>query len=303
MNRHINPITRCATLVLIALCGACSLPATRHSAGKALPPLSLHSDSPQSQAPRAHIIGLHSFGDNYQAFDQWVAWGVERNIAVHRFDQLGFGQRGELGRWYGAEAMVEDAIASARRIKNNSSAPIYLMGESMGGSVAIIAAAQQPQLFDGLILAAPAVREGIFIRYPYNAALNVVSGLAPSASASIERDPSNPALIARTAERLAHSPYTLREVRMDTYRGLIRLADIASNRAEQVQMPVLLFYGGQDESVPKVAIKSVNQHWQNNVEYHYREAWPHLIFQSEEWRSVADIMQAWLENNKRRQSS
>ena len=283
-----------ATLLALALfTSACSLPKTLPPQADTSHKISFDDDSFKNQTVQAHIIALHSFGDNHHAFDHWQVWAKSHGYALHHYDQRGFGHRGKLGRWYGSEAMVSDAISLAERIRGHSDKPIYLMGESMGGAIAILAAVERPQLFRGLILAAPAVREGILVRYPYNAALNMVASISPSTTASIERDPDNPELISSTAQRLAHSPHTLRDIRMDTYRGLIRLADLASDQAPKLHIPVLLFYGGQDESVPEVAIKNLRRHWQGHVTYVYQSEWPHLIFQSTAWKSVADTAHEW----------
>ncbi|MGM0564997.1 MAG: alpha/beta fold hydrolase [Pseudomonadota bacterium] len=291
-------ISHTITALLLMLAAGCSLPEVRlgDERNAALPPLEATSWWPQEpRQTRAHIIGLHSFADYHRAFEHWGQHLSHQGYAVHSYDQLGFGKRGEKGRWYGSEVMVQDALTLARQLKAERDAPVYLMGESMGGSIAILAAQREPELIDGLILAAPAVREGLLIRYPYNAALNMVAAIAPGATVSLQHNGHSNALRAASVERLAQSPHSLKEVRMDTYRGLIRLADLASDSAPELEQPVLLFYGGQDESVPEVAINKLQQHWTDHLTYHYRDDWPHLVFQARDWKEIADTTSLWLE--------
>ncbi len=57
---------------------------------------------------------------------------------------------------------MDDAAGLARQLAERyPDRPLYLLGESLGGAVAMLVAARHPDLpVDGLILAAPAVREG-----------------------------------------------------------------------------------------------------------------------------------------------
>jgi acylglycerol lipase len=249
--------------------------------------------TPEGQT-RAHILGLHSFGDYHAAFAHLGPWFARRGIAVHAYDQRGFGGTKPHGHWAGTDRMVRDALVHARRLRADGAQRIYLMGESMGGAVAMLAAVRAPELIDGLILAAPAVREGIWIRYIYNAGLSVVATVAPGATVEVERNADNPALRPATARRLARDPRVVSEVRMDTYQGLIDLADRASNKAPEIEVPVLLLFGGRDESVPEVSIQHLRDHLGEKVSFRLQEDAPHLLLQSRHWRHRAGTITDWL---------
>ncbi len=243
---------------------------------------------------RAHIVGLHSFGDYNAAFCHLGPWFAQRGIAVHAYDQRGFGRTQENGHWAGTDRMVADAVHHARQLKSQGADPVYLLGESMGGAVAMLAAARAPELIDGLVLAAPAVREGIWIRYIYNAGLSVVATLAPGATHEVEREADNPDLRPGTARRLAQDPLVVSQVRMDTYRGLIELADQASNQAPEIRVPVLLLFGGRDESIPEVSIKHLRRHLGEQLTWRFYENAPHLLLQGRHWPARARSILAWL---------
>ena len=138
-----------------------------------------------SQAPRAVIIALHSFGDFSAAFDQLGPWLADHGYAVFAWDQRGFGDNPHAGHWPGAKALEDDVRFHVRQLHQQYQAPIYLLGESLGGAVAINVAGHDPQLpIAGLILAAPAVREGIPWRYGWNIAIATASarGTGPPSS-------------------------------------------------------------------------------------------------------------------------
>jgi acylglycerol lipase len=241
--------------------------------------------------PRATILALHSFSDYHAAFDHLGPWLAERGVTVVGYDQRGFGDAPHPGHWAGTEVMVDDAIRRAEALRADSDAPLYLLGESMGGAVAMLVAIRRPDLVDGLILAAPAVREGIFIRYPYSFGLYLLASLAPGRIEHLNRDPEHPLLRPESAERLARDPNVIREVRMDTYQGLIRMADLASNRAPEVSQPVLLMYGGRDDSIPQVAVEHLREDWGKRVTWRFYPEAPHLLLQGRDWqRAAADIV-------------
>ena len=117
--------------------------------------------------PRGVILALHSFGDHAAAFNLAAPALAEAGYSVYAFDQAGFGTRNLNDRWAGEARLVDDAAGLARQLAERyPDRPLYLLGESLGGAVAMLMAARPPDLpVDGLILAAPAVREGIRLRY------------------------------------------------------------------------------------------------------------------------------------------
>lgn len=269
-------------------------------AGDLTPAAELPSQSwtPDGEA-RAHIVGLHSFGDYHAAFAHLGPWFADRGIAVHAFDQRGFGATKPHGHWAGTDRMVRDALLHARRLRANGAERIYLLGESMGGAVAMLAAEREPELIDGLILAAPAVREGIWIRYLYNAGLSVVAAVAPGATHQVQRNADNPRLRPATAERLARDPLVVSQVRMDTWRGLIDLADRASNQAREIQVPVLLLFGGRDEAVPEVSIEHLRENLGEQLSWRFYEQGPHLLLQARQWQDHAREIAGWVNTRVR----
>src|SRR6185503_9662832 len=110
---------------------------------------------------QAAILALHGFGDASDltfapAAEAWSA----RGIAVYALEQRGFGANASRQRWPGVEALVDDAKAAAREVRRRSpGVPLVVVGHSMGGGVALIAAAEGMDA-DALVLAGPAIAGG-----------------------------------------------------------------------------------------------------------------------------------------------
>ncbi|MDX1803956.1 MAG: alpha/beta fold hydrolase [Alcanivorax sp.] len=251
--------------------------------------------TPDTDTPRGVILGLHSFGDFGAAFDLLGPDLANHGYLVRSYDQAGFGDRGLHGYWAGQPRLVADACGQIRDLAQHYRQKVWLIGESLGGAVAMLAALQCSDQVAGLVLAAPAVREGIRFRYGWNALIKTAATVWPGYLLNVDRDPDDPTLTPYSAHRLARDPRVMRKVRMDCYWGLIQLADSASDQAGELKQPTLLLYGGKDESVPVAGITHLRQHLQGHLNYHFYPQGPHLLLQSRQWQTVAGDILQWLD--------
>ncbi len=214
---------------------------------------------PEGEA-RAVILALHGFNDYSNAFDGPGAAWARDGIATWAYDQRGFGGAPERGRWPGRAALAADAATASRVLRRRyPRVPLYLLGESMGGAVAIVAmtgesGAPIPDV-DGVILAAPAVWGRSTMGVLPRAALWVGVRLAPGLTLSgrgLDIKPSDNIPMLRA---LARDPMVIKETRIDTIYGLVDLMDAALAAAPQLRAPLLLMYGAEDEIIPKLPVR------------------------------------------------
>lgn len=245
---------------------------------------------------RANVIALHSFGDYRQSFEELGGWLADRGVAVYAYDQRGFGAAPHPGIWPGEAALVDDladAITALRASPGGAEAPLFLLGESMGGGVAMIQASRMPAGIDGLILAEPAVREGIYFRYLWDAALWTAARTAPAASVTVSRTWHRDLSPAARA-RLGNDPLVVREVRADTYDGLIDLTDSATAAAERITTPTLLLFGRATGIVKKRSLCYAFADLNGNVTGIQYPGAPHLLLHARDWRRIARDIEGWI---------
>ena len=210
--------------------------------------------------PKAVILGLHGFNDYSRAFAVPAAAWAKDGIATYAYDQRDFGAAPERGRWPGRAVLAADAATACRVLRRlYPGIPLYLLGESMGGAVAIVAMTGEsgtsiPDV-DGVILAAPAVWGRATMDVVPRVALWVGVRLAPGLaltgrSLHILASDNIPMLRA-----LARDPLVIKETRIDTIWGLVNLMDAALAAAPRLHTPMLLMYGAHDEIIPKRAVR------------------------------------------------
>lgn len=207
--------------------------------------------------PSAVILALHGFNDYSNAFAAPGAAWARQGIATFAYDQRGFGAAPDRGRWVGARQLAADAASAAAMLRRRyPGLPLYLLGESMGGAVAILAAsgrsgAPAPDI-DGVILVAPAVwgrqtmslieRIGLWLA-DLMPAMTLSPRLLP---VHIQPSDNIPMLRAFSAD-----PLVIKGTRADTVNGLVDLMSAALAAGRWFDAPALILYGARDEIVPR----------------------------------------------------
>jgi alpha-beta hydrolase superfamily lysophospholipase len=199
------------------------------------------------------VLALHGFNDYRNAFASVGPFLAQRGILTYAYDQRGFGATAYRGLWPGTDRLVADARQMLALIRaRHPQAPIYLMGDSMGGAVLLAAYGEPEQpTAAGLILIAPAVwarvtmnplaRLGLWLAVRLRPAMTVTGeGLRITASDNREM-----------LRAMGRDPLVIKRTRIDTIAGLTDLMDAALAAAGGVDAPTLILYGEHDEVVPR----------------------------------------------------
>ncbi len=203
--------------------------------------------------PRAVVLGLHGFNEYRDSFT-----AVGPNLALHgivtyAYDQRGFGATTHRGLWPGTEVLARDAAQMSRLLKRMyPGLPLYLLGESMGGAVAIATVTGTYRAaVDGMVLIAPAVwgRESMnpFIRASLWVLLRTWPALQLTGRGLQIRASDNDEAL----WRLGRDPLVIKATRVDAVAGLVDLMDDAVDALPRLTLPSLVLYGGHDQLIPK----------------------------------------------------
>ena len=261
-----------AMAVVAALLGACA-PLVRapgepinkplltaggfHTAdGEILP---LKSWKPAPGALKAVIVALHGFNDYSNFFEAPGTFLAERGILTYAYDQRGFGAAPGHGLWPGIDALSDDLRTFAGLVRDrHPGTPLFLLGDSMGGAVIMVAAtdseapgAPVAHVADGVILLAPAVWGRITMTWYQRLGLWIGVHLMPGVTVTGQSLNIKPSDNIEMLRALGRDPLVIKATRVDAIYGLTNLMDRALDRAPDFRLPALILYGEKDEIIPK----------------------------------------------------
>lgn len=226
--------------------------------------------------------------------------GRAGGIATYAPDQRGFGTSDFRGLWPGEDRLADDVHELTLLLRQRyPQRPVYWLGESMGGAVALAATVRPGPGPDGLILVAPAVWGRSSMPLHYRTALWLTSytipwktftgqGLGIQASDNIEM-----------LRALSRDPLFIKATRVDAVHGLVNLMDRAAT-VRVDDLPLLLMYGARDEVIPRRPVErfvaALDETAAPDLQVAvYENGWHMLLrdLQAETvWRDVA----AWIRN-------
>lgn len=225
--------------------------------------LPLHKWLPQTNGKgevKAVILALHGFNDHANAFDGPGEIWAKEGIATYAYDQRGFGAAPERGFWPGRAALAADAATATQILRRlYPRIPLYLLGESMGGAVAVVALTREsgtqiPDV-DGVILTAPAVwgrpTMDLLPRLALWAGVRLMPGLTLTGRGLKIRPSDNIAML----RALARDPLVIHATRIDTIYGLVDLMDAALASGGLLDTPLFVMYGAKDEIIPRAPVQ------------------------------------------------
>jgi acylglycerol lipase len=252
-------------------------------------------------SPRAVIIAVHGFGDYKAAFAEFGTYAAEHGVLVAAYDQPGFGEDRGRGQWQGTEALVaalDQSITAAHR--DHPGLPVFVLGESMGASVAMAALAprQDAPLVAGLILTAPAVWNGSDLPSAYRTTLRVLSSVLPMLRVSARHVRVQASDNVEMLYALGRDPLYQRYTRLDAVAGLVDLMTESQAVAPKLRLPMLVLLGARDQIVKPTASRRFvatldPSHCSVAT---YLEGW-HLLLRDHQREEVfADIL-AWVDGS------
>ncbi|HUE18482.1 MAG TPA: alpha/beta fold hydrolase [Stellaceae bacterium] len=254
---------------------------------------------------KAVVVAIHGFNDYSQGFQgvgvQWESAG----IATYAYDQRGFGEAPDRGRWVGAWRLTQDIAAMSRVLHARyPHLPVYLFGESMGGALVVVsvtgaAGAEKPAV-DGIILMAPAVWGRAYMNVFERSALFLAYNIVPSMtltgqSLGIRASDNEEAL-----RELSLDPLFIKATRVDAIKGLVDVMDMATAAAPLLTQRALILYGAKDQLIPKPpfyhflrSLPPVSPGLRTIA--YYPEGW-HLLGRDLEAATVIADMTSWIEH-------
>jgi alpha-beta hydrolase superfamily lysophospholipase len=248
-----------------------------------------------AERPRAVVVAVHGFNGYANDFSLPGPWFAARGVSFYAYDQRGFGrQDAERGVWPGTERLARDLVVAVDLVeKRHGHLPVFVLGFSMGGAVALQAATQGLEA-QGLVLAAPAVWGWQDMNPLYRVAL---WGAAHAMPASTATGGGLGVQVSDNIEWLrayGRDPLNIRETRFDALFGLVDLMQEAQDAAPAARLPALFVYGANDEIIPEAPTTRVMASYGGTRRVAiYASGW-HMVLQDKQrervWRDILTWM-------------
>jgi alpha-beta hydrolase superfamily lysophospholipase len=201
--------------------------------------------------PHAVLLAVHGLNDYRRAFDNLGRYLARRDISVVAYDQRGFGATSGHGLWHGSQRLSADlATMTALLRQAYPGIPLYLLGESMGGAVALASLGSAPLDVAGTILVAPAVWSRDSMPFYQRAALWIAAHTLPARRLTGEGLDLKPSDNIDMLRALGRDELVIKATRVDVLYGVSNLMDTALLAAPDVGGSILLLYGQHDDIIP-----------------------------------------------------
>ncbi len=212
--------------------------------------LPLRSWVPEGE-PKAAVLAVHGFNDYSLFFRDFGVFLAENGVISYAYDQRGFGESLNTGFWAGADAYPHDVRTVADLIRDrHQGMPFFVFGESMGGAVTMVAAAEPPGLdADGLVLSAPAVWARETMPFYQRWVLGLGAWTLPWLRLSGKGLDIKPSDNIDMLIEWGRDPLVIKETRIDTIYGLVNLMDRALVASDGLPPNTLILYGATDEVI------------------------------------------------------
>ncbi|CAL4962019.1 unnamed protein product [Urochloa decumbens] len=209
----------------------------------------------EGTATKAALFFCHGYGDTCTFFFEGIAKRIAAaGYAVYAMDYPGFGLsyglHGYIASFDGMVDHVIEQYARIRGMKEVRELPHFLLGQSMGGAVALKVHLKQQKEWDGVLLVAPMckISEEVTPPAPILKALNILSCLLPEAKLFPQKDIGD--LAFRDPRKRKVAEYNAisycDQMRLRTAVELLKATKDIESQLEKISSPLLILHGAAD---------------------------------------------------------
>lgn len=200
------------------------------------------------EQPKAGVIIIHGYAEHSGRYADFAADLANQNFAVYTFDLRGHGHsEGERGSVHSLNEAAADVEVFLKAVRQQANQPLFLLGHSMGGTIAMLFALRYESssaLLRGLILSAPFLQAGLasWLVRP----LSLLSRFAPQMpiirldNSAISRD-------AKVVQRYQLDPLVYHgRLSARTVVALLQATQQIQAQQQRIRLPLLILHGTAD---------------------------------------------------------
>ena len=210
---------------------------------------------------KAVLYLVHGVLEHLGRYDNLVNELNNSGILVRGLDLVGHGySEGDRGHIDSIESYITDVVSHLLDTRNEySSLPLFLMGHSMGGLIAIATALQQQDVLSGLILSAPGIEVDPQVAGPVSKlAVKALGFLFPQVG--VKRfDTDVISSVPEEVEAYVNDPLIYHgALKAGWSSAMFKSIEMYRPQINEINIPLLIMHGTGDSLVPFSASQFVN---------------------------------------------
>ncbi len=201
------------------------------------------------QVPKAILVVVHGIGEHSGRYGPFVRHFAPRGFGVALYDQRGHGQSGgRRGHIDHFQDLLSDLAAFIQRTQDaHPGVPIFLVGHSFGGQIALNFVVRYAKGLRGLIVSSPNIVLKMKIARWKRWISNYAERLVPTL---LLRQEINAAWLTHDAAVVARyqsDPRIVRSFTVQTAMEILRNQDVVMALASRIHLPALFLHAGDDK--------------------------------------------------------
>jgi acylglycerol lipase len=250
--------------------------------------------------PKAAVLLLHGMGEHILRYEHLAAFFNLNDIAFIGLDHRGHGQSGgKRGHATDLEALFKDIAQGQQEAQKRFPAcPLFIMGHSLGGNLALSYTIAKKPAVRGVIASAP------WIQLAFNPPKlkvkigTLLSGLLPALTQNNELDINYLSRDTEVVEKYAADPLVHDQISLSLVTKMLKQADFLNTWQGEFPVPLLLLHGTGDKVTSPYATEAFfqrNRHENSEMELKlYRDFYHEIHNEPQRMNEFQDIL-SWIE--------
>ena len=249
-------------------------------------------------SPRAVVLLVHGLGEHSGRYVHVADALVDAGYAVHALDHRGHGKSS------GARAFVRSFDEFLRDLhqfrglveREHAGTPLFVLGHSMGGTIAMEYVLGNQDGIAGLVLSGPALQVGDDFSRVQLGVLGLIAKVAPRlrpqglSADAISRDPA--VVTAYRNDPLVHTG----KISAGLGAALIGAMQSFPDRYDELRLPILVLHGTDDQLADVAGSRELEAMATGaDLTAHYYDGLYHEVFNEPEQDRVLADLTAWLD--------
>jgi acylglycerol lipase len=252
------------------------------------------------KSPKAVLLVAHGLAEHSGRYKNLVSYFVPKGYAVYTFDYRGHGKSEGLRSYVDrfSDYLADIKIFFDKVRKEQRRAKIFLVGHSMGGTLAVPYAIEHQQELAGVITSAPSLVASSTVSPALIAIAGVVSALVPKVGVTV-LDASTISRDKAVVDAYVNDPLVFRgKIPARTGAELAKMWKTLPEEMPKIKLPILIMQGTADRlsdpASSKLLYKRVGSKDKTLKLY---KGFYHEIFNEPQHKQVMADMAAWLKEH------